>query len=174
MFKKGVMKDPTDAKRLESWLAVVKAYQACSQRYEEMLAEFGLTVVQFELLTVILKLDNRATPKQLANHLLVTKGNITGLLGRLQSKGMVVFEPNPTDGRTYWCSVAIDTVPIVRSAGQAAKAFVREQLSVFDDEAINKTTLWMTQMTHQLQRMNPHAIAAPFLLEKMLFKAKPN
>ena len=130
-----------------------------------LLAEFGLTVVQFELLSAILKLDNQATPKQLANELLVTKGNITGLLGRLKDKGMIGFEQNPTDGRTYWCFVTPTMLPTVKSAGRAAKAFVREQLAVFDDEAIDKTTQWMKQMTHQLQHMNPKAIATPFLTD---------
>ena len=65
-----------------SWFAVVRAYQECNRRYAQMLEHFDLTIPQFDVLTAIRRLP-AATPKQIADELVVTRGNISGLLQRL-------------------------------------------------------------------------------------------
>ena len=77
-----------------SWLAVVRAYQECTRRYAQMLDHFDLTIPQFDVLTAIRRHEPAATPHLIAQDLLVTRGNITGVLQRLQEHDLVTLPEN--------------------------------------------------------------------------------
>lgn len=76
----------------EPWLPVmrelVRAYQAFARRSQRHVHEMGLTPAQFD---VIATLGNTAgmTFKDLGRLTLITKGCLTGIVDRLQQKGLV-------------------------------------------------------------------------------------
>ncbi len=88
----------------EPFLAVlrefVRAYQAFSAFDEEHIRKLGLTVPQYD---VIATLGN--TPGmmmgQLAEKTLVTKGTLTGIVDRLEQKGLVRREVPPDNRRCF-------------------------------------------------------------------------
>ena len=83
-----------------AWFAVVRAYQLCTRQYERMLDVFGLTIPQFDVMSVIDQLDHRAMPKDIAEHLVVTRGNITAVLKRLESRSLVETRAHECAGGT--------------------------------------------------------------------------
>ena len=75
--------------RARSWIAVVQAYQACQRQYARLLADFELTIAQFDLLCVVHDGEGAATPALVAERLMVTRGNVSPLLRRVVERGWV-------------------------------------------------------------------------------------
>ena len=66
------MPDPQRMKlQASSWFAVVRAYQECNRRYSQLLAGFDLTIPQFDVMNAIRNLGEQATPKAIADRLVV-------------------------------------------------------------------------------------------------------
>ncbi len=68
------------------------------RRFAETLAVHGLTVSQFDVLAT-LSHGEGITQQELAEWLLVTKGNVVGLLDRVGASGWVERRPDPEDRR---------------------------------------------------------------------------
>lgn len=147
----------------KSWMAVVRAYEACTRRYARMLGHFDLTIPQYDVLRTIQRLGADATPKRIADALVVTRGNITGLLQRLKSRGLLRTREHAVDGRSFVCELSGTAISLLASADKAAMAFVSEQLAPFDDEALVSTGRMMDAMAAHLAEMNPDCIAKKVL-----------
>ncbi|MGA7936402.1 MAG: MarR family transcriptional regulator [Kovacikia sp.] len=79
---------------------LVRTYQAFSTYSEENIRELGLTSPQFD---VICTLGNTSGMMmgQLAEKTLVTKGTLTGIVDRLEQKGLVRREVPPENRRCF-------------------------------------------------------------------------
>ncbi|UBF27859.1 MarR family transcriptional regulator [Kovacikia minuta CCNUW1] len=79
---------------------LVRTYQAFSAYSEENIRELGLTAPQFD---VICTLGNTSGMMmgQLAEKTLVTKGTLTGIVDRLEQKGLVRREVPPENRRCF-------------------------------------------------------------------------
>ena len=144
--------------RARCWISVVQAYQACDRQYSRMLAQLSLTIPQFDVLNVIAEAQGNATPALLADALMVTRGNITPLLRRLETRGWLTERTHPGDRR----SLLLDLTPagreVLTQARRASASFIDEQLSVFDDNVIDRTLNQMQTMRQHLERMDVDAV----------------
>ena len=83
---------------LQAWLRIVRVYQKVERQLERILDEADLTLPQFDVLAN-LGMSEGITQQELAERLLVTKGNVCGLLDRMETAGLVERRPSPTDRR---------------------------------------------------------------------------
>lgn len=141
-----------------SWLAVVRAYNECNRRYTQLLAGFDLTIPQFDVLSAILNLDREATPKRIAAELVVTRGNITGVLRRLQERRLVKTRGHEKDGRSFVCELTAAGRRLLKRARAAASTFITRQLSPFDDDTLQRTEKLMNHMHEHLRSIDPQEI----------------
>lgn len=142
-----------------SWIAVVETYQECHRRYAAMLREFDLTVPQFDVLNAIQSLGADALPKRIADRMLVTRGNVTGVLNRLQERGLVITRPTPSDGRSFICELTRDGEHLLNAAKNGAALFIDAQLSPFNEDEMRNIEETMRRMRTHLQTLDPVAIA---------------
>ena len=86
-------------KFLPALRSLVSAYQAFEHYSAPDLKAMGLTMTQFD---VIATLGNQPpmTCKELGEKTLVTKGTLTGVLERLEAKGVLERKTNPGDARS--------------------------------------------------------------------------
>ena len=79
---------------------LVQAYQAFEAHSGSHIREMGLTMTQFDILAT---LGNQPpmTCKELGEKTLVSKGTMTGVLERLEAKGLIQKFLNVEDGRSY-------------------------------------------------------------------------
>lgn len=145
--------------RQAAWMAVVDAYQLCSRRYDAMLARFGLTAPQFDALVAISRLGPRALPKNIASSMLVTRGNVTGILNRLRVHGLVSVENHSEDRRARVASLTDAGRQALLQAQTAARRFIEAQMAPFDDAEIDRTRRTMERMRTHLETLDPDAIA---------------
>ncbi len=81
-----------------AWLQLVRAYNFMEARISADLREDDLTLAQFDALVGLSK-KGAISQQELADHLLVTKGNVVGLIDRLSARGFVERRPSETDRR---------------------------------------------------------------------------
>jgi DNA-binding MarR family transcriptional regulator len=143
-----------------SWFAVVRTYQECNRRYAALLRHFGLTVTQFDVLNAILRLEGNATPHAIAEELVVTRGNITGVLQRLQEHDWIATRRHQADGRSFVCSLTASGLSRLQGARRAAALFIDRQLEPFSDGELQETRRQMDRMREHLLTIDPDLIAA--------------
>jgi DNA-binding MarR family transcriptional regulator len=84
--------------RLSTWVQWVRTFYRLQRQVVDALSRHDITLPQFDVLAT-LRFSEGATQQELAERLLVTKGNVCGVLDRLEKLGWVKRNPDPTDGR---------------------------------------------------------------------------
>jgi len=83
-----------------AWQRLTRVYQQIARREREVLLAFHLTTAQFDVLSHVWRAPGMSQ-QALAQRLLVTKGNICGLIDRLEISGLVERRPAPQDRRSH-------------------------------------------------------------------------
>jgi DNA-binding MarR family transcriptional regulator len=87
-----------------AWLQLVRAYNHMEARVSADLRRMDLTLARFDVLVVLAKFGPMSQ-QALADQMLVTKGNIVGLIDRLSARGLVERTRSDTDGRVNLLTV---------------------------------------------------------------------
>lgn len=91
--------DPADLPRI-AWVQLLRVHAKVTRHMERVAAEHGLTLAQFEMLIILWKNED-ISQQELAQRLLVTKGNVCTVLCRMEKSRWVKRDSNPDDGRAY-------------------------------------------------------------------------
>lgn len=82
------------------WLRLLSCVSLMEQEIREKLrTTFGITIARFEVLAQLYRVDTGLAMKELSDRLMVSKGNVTGLINRMDEAGLIDRRRNPTDGR---------------------------------------------------------------------------
>jgi DNA-binding MarR family transcriptional regulator len=87
---------------LRLWLRLL----ACTGMIESEIrsrlrAEFGTTLPRFDLMSRLERYPQGLKMKELSHHLMVTGGNVTGIVDPLEKEGLVERLPEPGDRRAF-------------------------------------------------------------------------
>ncbi len=87
---------------LKLWLRLL----ACTTRVENVIrqrlrSEFGTTLPRFDLMAQLDRESAGLSMGELSARLMVTGGNVTGIVDQLEGEGFVVREDHPNDRRAY-------------------------------------------------------------------------
>ena len=83
---------------LRTWIQMMRTSSRMERRLEQALEHHGLSIAQFDILAT-LGFEQGITQQDLAERLLVTKGNICGMIDRMEVGGWVERRPDPEDRR---------------------------------------------------------------------------
>lgn len=83
---------------LSAWVRLLKAHGLILREVRRAMPR-ALTLPQFDVLAQLYRRPEGMTPGELTRELLVTAGNVTGIVRRLRSMGLVDRRPVPGDGR---------------------------------------------------------------------------
>ena len=78
---------------------LARCYQAFQRASDAHIRLSGLTPPQFDIVVTLGNTDGM-TFKELGNRTLITKGTLTGVVDRLEARGLVARAASPTDGRS--------------------------------------------------------------------------
>ena len=81
------------------WIRLAKCYALVLREVRDAPAGEGLTLAQFDVLAQLLRHPDGMTAGALSEELLVTAGNVTGLVDRLQTQRLVTRKAAPDDAR---------------------------------------------------------------------------
>jgi DNA-binding MarR family transcriptional regulator len=108
--------------RLRAWLQILKVSRKIEgELREKMRLEFGSTLPRFDVLAALYRERDGMRMSELSKSLMVSNGNVTGIVDRLVSEGLVVRVPVENDRRA--------SIVRLTAAGEkdfAARALVHE------------------------------------------------
>jgi len=101
---------------LKLWLRML----ACTVRVEDAIrsrlrATFGITLPRFDLMAQLERQPAGLRMGELSKRMMVTGGNVTGIVSQLEGEGLVARVPDPEDGRAF----------VVRLTPQGRRAFAQ-------------------------------------------------
>lgn len=84
--------------KIRTWVQLVHTYLLLQRQVTSAITQHGLTLAQFDVLAT-LRFSEGVTQQELAERLLVTKGNVCGVLDRMEQAGWVKRRPDEKDAR---------------------------------------------------------------------------
>lgn len=91
-----------DTKKLSLWIRLIANSTVIEKEIRNLFrSEFGVTLPRFDLMSALYREQGGLTMGELSKRLLVSNGNVTGIVGRLQKEGLVKRWVLPTDRRIY-------------------------------------------------------------------------
>lgn len=84
---------------LESCVQMVRTNAKFMQRMHRVFRRYGVSGPQFDVLATVHR-EEGMMQQELAARLLVTKGNVTGVVNRMEALGWIERRPDPEDRRT--------------------------------------------------------------------------
>src|SRR5712664_4153222 len=85
--------------------ALVQAAHRVEARLEEALAGVGLSIAKFETLSILVSQDRPIRLSELASKLVCVRSNVTQLVDRLETEGLVKRADDPADRRALRAEV---------------------------------------------------------------------
>jgi len=123
--------DEEEALRL--WIALARCYLSFSRVVSAKVADYGLTTAQFGVLEALHHVGPLSLG-ELADKLLVTGGNVTYVMDRLEGMGLVRRERSAEDRRVITAHLTAEGRTLVAEVFPDHAAFIRELASVLEPE----------------------------------------
>ncbi len=126
---------------LVAWLHLMRVYSKMQHHSMDHLGDYDLTLAQFEVLSR-LSVSEGMTQQALAERLLVTKGNVCGLIDRMSALGLVERRADPEDRRSNMLFLTDAGRKLASEVIPAHEEFVSEHMEgLSDDEQRELTSL---------------------------------
>ncbi|MFC7047736.1 MarR family winged helix-turn-helix transcriptional regulator [Emcibacter nanhaiensis] len=113
---------------------------------------FGVTLPQFDLMAALDRAPGGMTMGELSKQLLVSNGNVTGVVERLQQEGLVKRWPLPTDRRIYSVGLTAKGRSTFREMAESHEGWVNEILSDMDEAAVDEMTRHLDFLRDSLKK----------------------
>lgn len=143
-----------DHQSVKLWLRLLTcANRVTAEVRRRLRAEFDTTLPRFDLLAQLERAPAGLTMSELSQRLMVTGGNVTGVVGPLESEGLVVRQIDARDRRSY----RVRLTPAGRRAfGRMARVHEGWVIELFEGlSADDKTRLY-----HLLATLKGHLAGA--------------
>jgi DNA-binding MarR family transcriptional regulator len=124
--------------RVLAWLYMMRVFDKMEHLGDDHIQQMGVTGAQFDVLAQI-STHEGINQQGLSEKLFVTKGNVCGLLGRMEEKGWVERRSDPNDRRAHRLYLTPEGRKVAERVMPAQEEFVAEQMSILTDE--EQTTL---------------------------------
>ena len=98
---------PDEERALRLWIALARCYATFARVVSACIAEYGLTTPQFGVLEALYHLGPLSL-RDLATKLLVTGGNVTYVMDRLEEQGLVTRERSTDDRRVVRAQLTVE------------------------------------------------------------------
>ena len=116
--------------QLAAVVQMVRTNAKFMQRMHRVFSHYGLSGPQFDVLATLHR-EEGIMQQDLAARLLVTKGNITGVVNRMEALGWIERRPDPEDRRTNRLYLAEAGKILFAEVNPKHEAFIYEVLAGF-------------------------------------------
>jgi DNA-binding MarR family transcriptional regulator len=124
---------PATKQRLRLWLRLLRTTRAIEAELRERLrVQFSLTLPQFDVLSALSRQDGGITMTELSRMLIVSNGNVTGIIDRLVADRLVARQPAPDDRRSFLVRLTPKGQTEFTAVARAHQQWIDKMLSEFD------------------------------------------
>jgi DNA-binding MarR family transcriptional regulator len=127
-----------------AWMRLARVFQKIDRASEVHLRPWNLNVAQFDVLARV-GAAKGITQQELADRLLVTKGNISQLLDRLEQRGLL---KRCQEGRTNTLSLTEEGQQLYAQVVPAQEEMVAQHFSALTSQEVNQ----LLQLLRKLDR----------------------
>lgn len=100
------MSDPLSKRRLKMWIRLLGVTRAAEAHLREFLrVQHDTTLPRFDVMAALYRRREGVTMSELSRMLLVSNGNATTVVDRLENDGLVRRTPSETDRRTVFVAL---------------------------------------------------------------------
>ena len=127
--------EPPDLIKLRLWVRLLRAARPIEVELRRRLArEFGVTLPKFDVMAALARKQAGMTMTEVSRLLMVSNGNVTGLIDRLVAEGLVVRIANERDRRATFVRLTRKGLRLFTSMAAAHEAWINEILASFSRE----------------------------------------
>jgi DNA-binding MarR family transcriptional regulator len=121
--------------RLRLWVRLLRAVRPIEAELRRRLArEFSVTLPKFDVMAALARREAGMTMTEVSRLLMVSNGNVTGLVDRLVAEGLVMRVANEKDRRATFVRLTRKGLRLFETMAQAHERWVNEILGSFSDE----------------------------------------
>jgi DNA-binding MarR family transcriptional regulator len=114
---------------IRTWVYLLRVVARIERRLAAQLEQHDLTPAQFDVLVQLQRTPD-ILQQQLADQMLVSKGNVVGLLNRMERAGLVKRQAHPEDGRAYLLCLTEQGATLAAEVIPEHEALVAEYLTL--------------------------------------------
>lgn len=123
--------------RLRLWIRILRAARAIEAEVRERLrTEFGVTLPQFDVMAALEREPEGMKMSELSRFLMVSNGNVTGIIDRLVGEKLVARKAPDTDRRAIVVRLTPQGESRFAAMAKAHETWVNRLLSEFDEAEI--------------------------------------
>ena len=121
---------PPSKQRLRLWLRLLRATRAIEVELREKLRKkFAITLPQFDVMATLARKEDGMSMTELSRMLMVSNGNVTGIIDRLAAEKLVLRQAPANDRRSYIVRLTPKGAAQFAVIAKAHEAWVDEMLS---------------------------------------------
>lgn len=141
-----------DTKKLALWIRLISNSNMIEKEIRNLFqSEFGVTLPRFDLMSALYREQGGLTMGELSKRMLVSNGNVTGIVERLQKEGLVKRWVLPTDRRIYSVGLTPKGRSEFKVLADRHKEWISDILGGLDEEDVVQMTKMMGQMRDSLR-----------------------
>jgi DNA-binding MarR family transcriptional regulator len=119
------------------WLRMLgSANVVLGQLRRALREEFDITMPAFDLLAQVHRPPQGPTMGQLSQRLMVSKGNVSDLVERLETKGLILRRIDDEDGRVQHVHLTPEGEALVERMLPAHRAWLKDMMTGLDEESL--------------------------------------
>jgi MarR family 2-MHQ and catechol resistance regulon transcriptional repressor len=136
---------------LLAWTHLMRVYNKMNKHSMDQLKCSHVTTAQFEVLAQLTGAPG-ISQQELSEKLLVTKGNICGLLDRLEEQRLVERRPDPEDRRSHRLYLTQEGRELADRIIPEHEDFIQEHMSTLSDEEQRTLLALLRDLDRSLER----------------------
>jgi DNA-binding MarR family transcriptional regulator len=127
--------DAASKQKLRLWIRLLRASRAMESELRRRLhREFGTTLPKFDVMAALARKGAGMTMTELSRFLMVSNGNVTGIIDRLVAEGLVVRLAHEGDRRTTFVRLTRAGAQSFQAMAAAHEAWVNQLLGGIDGQ----------------------------------------
>jgi DNA-binding MarR family transcriptional regulator len=121
--------------RLRLWVRLLRAARPIEAELRRRLGrKFGITLPKFDVMAALARREAGMTMTEVSRLLMVSNGNVTGLVDRLVAEGLVIRTANEKDRRATFVRLTRKGLRLFETMAEAHERWVNEILASLNDE----------------------------------------
>lgn len=124
---------PLGKQHLRLWIRLLRATRAIEAELRERLrTQFAMTLPQFDVMAALYREERGMSMTELSRRLMVSNGNVTGIIDRLVAEAYVLRQALAEDRRSFIVRLTPKGAARFASVAEAHEQWVDQLLSDFD------------------------------------------
>lgn len=142
-----------DTRRLGLWIRLITNSNIIEKEVRNLFrSEFGVTLPRFDLMAALYREPGGLTMGELSKRMLVSNGNVTGIVERLKKEGLVKRWVLPTDRRIYSVGLTPKGRTDFKALADRHKEWVADIFGGLEEEELMPMIQMMDRMRDALRQ----------------------